>query len=141
MDRVEDQLAILQQHTSPLAEAYFGAANLDAVQARLAAASRAAGYPVSRQSDDEVTGVMRGVYGAYAEHHVTSASVRREVERLDAIAIEVMVEQVVAGARQYLGYLRDASKLPEPMERPAYVSVKDELPFPAMLGDVSRGRR
>ena len=52
----------MQLAPNDLSEAFFSRANLDSVQRRLIEAVKAkTGYTVDRQSDVELTGIMRGV--------------------------------------------------------------------------------
>lgn len=113
---------------SPLTEAYYAPANLDAVQRRLQRAIKAKGYAISRQSDVEVTGVMRGVFENYSTNDVSSDArvIRDEIKRLNQIVHEALVDQVMTGIEQYLGYVKDASTLPEPLSRGVNASIKGD---------------
>lgn len=108
--------------STPLTQAYFGQKNLDAIQTALLAAIQERGYAISRQSDTEVLGVMRGVYGTYSTRD--TADIAGEVKRLNGIALEVLIDQVLVGIEQYLGYLKDASSLPVPPPRGENASNK-----------------
>lgn len=123
---LRDAMRSLRQTDSPLAALFFDAANLDAVQGALVREVAAKGFTVSRQSDREVTLVMRSMYESFAREpsRPTNKALGAEVERLNAVVLEVLVEQVLAGAQQFLDYIRDASTLPEPIDRGVNPSIK-----------------
>ena len=114
--------------TTPLNHAYFGKANVDAVQRALIAAMRAKGHVIDRQSDNEVLGVMRGVFESYSTNADTADPkyIAPEIARINAIVHKVLVDQVTTGIQQYLGYIKDASTLPEPLSRGVNASSKGD---------------
>ena len=110
--------------TTPLTQAFLGAKNLDAVQRALIDAVSRRGHAIDRQSDTEVLGVMRGIYSTYSTKDL--ADIPGEVRRLDAIVLEVLVDQVMTGIEQYIGYIKDASSLPVPLPRGQNASSKGD---------------
>jgi hypothetical protein len=131
MARIADSMAILQLCRTPLSDAYFSESNLDVVQARLAKTVRdKTGFTIGRQSDVEVAGVMRGVFQAYSDND----GGRKEIMRLNSIALEILAEQVVAGVQGYVTYVRDASTMPEPMARGTFASIKGERTLEYKIG-------
>ena len=93
------------------------------MQRRLIEAVKAkTGYTVDRQSDVELTGIMRGVYEGFSNN--TGGA--KEIARLNAIVLDIVVDQVAAGIEGYLSYLKDASTIPEPLSRGTFASMKGE---------------
>lgn len=108
---------------SDMSSRFFSAANVDEIQRRVRDIVRQeTGYTVDRQSDDAVLTVMRYVYVQYSRNGATD--VDREVGRLNDVALAEIVPSVATGLVQYLAYLRDASRLPQPLPRPQQTSIK-----------------
>ena len=122
-DGLTGVLRSLNQPRTPLAEAFFRVENIDVIQNRLRATiQRQTGYAIDRQSDTHLTIIMRKVY---AEHASNSAQgLDAEVRRLNDVVLRVAVPMVASGVAAYLAYLKDASRLPEPLPRGIQTSVK-----------------
>ena len=113
----------MQLAPDDLSEAYFSKANVDDVQRRLIQRVKTAtGYTIDRQSDVEISGIMRGVYEGFSNN--TGGA--KEIARLNAIVLEIAGDQVIAGIDAYLSYLKDASTMPEPLSRGTFASMKGE---------------
>ena len=126
-----ESLAIMQLCPTPLSTAFFGQKNVDAIQKRLATiVFKKTGHKISRQSDAEVIGVMRGVYEGYSNNAGGSA----EITRLNDIVMEILVDQVVAGVQAYVTYVKDASTMPEPLARGTFASIKGERALEYRVG-------
>lgn len=107
--------------TSGVSELFFGANNIEVLQRRLRREiARLTGYGIDRQSEQQLLIVMRYVY-MQSSRHVGGAG---EVARLNELVLAEIVPQVGAGLAQYMGYLRDASTLPSPMDRGQATSIK-----------------
>lgn len=105
-----------------LGVAFFGPSNMAKIQAGLRdVILTKTGYLIGRQSDEEVGFIMRSVYLDHARH---GGLVAQELERLNAIVLSILVPMVATGISQYMGYLRDASRLPAPINRPQNLSIK-----------------
>lgn len=136
-NRLEDGLACvlrsLNQGTSPLLQAFFSIENVDVIQNKLRAAiQQKTGYAIDRQSDTDLTVIMRKVYAEHASN--VSENVATEVARLNDIVLGVVVPMVATGVAGYLAYLKDASRLPEPLPRGAQTSVKGTKTFELFRG-------
>ena len=124
--KVNTMLRGIREDPNPLNMAFFGTSNIDALQGRIVSViKQKTGMSIGRQSDDELLVVMRNVYmsaGALRR----SGSVGREVSRLNEQVLRIAVPNVGAGLAAYLGYVRDASRLPEPLARGEQTSIKGE---------------
>ena len=110
------------QHTD-LSFRFFGMANVDEIQRKLCNVIwRETGYTVDRQSDDAILAAMRHVYVRDARN--TGMDVGRELSRLNNIVLAEITPLVMSGLVQHLAYLRDASRLPQPLPRPQQTSIK-----------------
>lgn len=129
---LEDPLAAvfrsLNQPRTPLATAFFRLENVDVIQNRLRATiQQQAGHAIDRQSDTDLQVIMRKVYADHASNRAQDVAV--EVRRLNDLVLRVAVPMVASGVAAYLAYLRDASRLPEPLARGVHTSVKGSKSF------------
>lgn len=116
-------LASVHQCDNDLARLFLSSSNIATIQRRLKSIIlEKTGYMIGNQSDEQIGIVMRAMYTLHARHG--DANVAREVERLNAIVLSELVPMTGTGISQYLGYLRDASALPSPMDRAKNMSVK-----------------
>ncbi len=125
--KVNTMLRGIREDPNPLNTAFFGTKNIDHLQSRIISViKQKTGMTIGRQSDDELLVVMRNVYmsaGALRR----SGGVAREVSRLNEAVLRIAVPNVGAGLAAYLGYVRDASRLPEPLPRGEQTSIKGQL--------------
>jgi len=116
-------LRSLHQVPTPLIRAFFGAANVDALQAELARSIRQqTGYAIDRQDDAALVAVMTSKYIEQADFE--PRDVRAEVARLDTLVLREVVPAVASAMQQFKSYVRDASSLPTPLARSVQTSVK-----------------
>lgn len=139
--QLEDSLSAvmrsLNRARSPLLEAFFSVPNTDVIQNKLRAyIKNKTGYVIDRQSDTDLQIIMRKVYGEHASDPVnqTPDVVAREVSRLNDIVLGITGPMVASGVAGYLGYLRDASSLPEPLPRGIQTSIKGTKTFELFRG-------
>lgn len=130
--QLEDPLAgvfrSLNQPRTPLATAFFRVENRDVVQNRLRATiQQQTGHAIDQQSDADLQVIMRKVYADHASN--VAEDVAAEVRRLNDLVLRVVVPMVASGVAAYLAYLRDASRLPDPLPRGVHTSVKGTKTF------------
>lgn len=100
---------------------FFSRKNIDRVQALLRRRIKdSMGVSIDRQSDEQLQIVMRYVYMQSSANTGGEA----EVARLNGLVLAEIAPQVAAGLAQYAGYLRDASRLPEPIPRGEATSIR-----------------
>lgn len=108
---------------SDLSLAFLSCANVDRIQAALAQrAFDKTGQRIGRQSDAELKLIMQSIYDAFGDAYAKNA--KKEVRRLNEIVLEITLEQVVTGIESYLQYYKDASTLPEPLDRGEFATIK-----------------
>lgn len=116
-------LASVHQCESPLATQFFSAQNIAVIQGRLRQIIYdKTGYTIGRQSDEQLALVMRAMYLWHANHD--GADMRAELDRLNSIVLSEVVPMVGTGIAQHIGYIRDASELPVPLDRARNMSIK-----------------
>lgn len=132
-DTVTAVLRSLNQTRTPLVVAFFSVENVDVIQNRLRATiEKQTGYKIDRQSDEHLVVIMRKVYAEYATH--TSQDVAAEVRRLDDLVLSISVPMVAAGVAARLAYLKDASRLPDPLPRGTQTSIKGTKTYQLFRG-------
>lgn len=114
----------VREPATPLNVAFFGTANVDALQREIQVIiGEKLGVAIDRQSDEQLLIAMRSVYALYA---APSGDARRETQRLNGIVLGEVLPIIAGNVRQYLTYLKDASTLPEPIPRGLQTSVKGD---------------
>ena len=112
----------MHQCDTPLSRHFFSASNMSVIQNNLRIIVREkTGYTIGKQSEEQVALVMRGVFTLYAN---SGAPVEHEVRRLNALVLSQLAPMVGTGIAAYLGYVRDASQMHVPLERPKNMSQK-----------------
>ena len=106
------------QCASPLSEAFFSKENINNIQIHLKNRVRCkTGYTIDAQSEQDLLIIMRALYALHAQNPTTSAAISAEVQRLNELVLADIVPMAVSNLAAYLGYVRDASTLPEPLAR------------------------
>jgi hypothetical protein len=105
-----------------LSEVFFCAGNMQIIQNGI----RAGVYEMSNQkitippqNPDTIHTIMRSIYMQYGRHG--TSNIREEVARLNDKVLEYAVPNTFNTAVSQLKYMRDASTLVSPMERPIQV--------------------
>lgn len=116
--------------------AFFDITNVDIIQNKLRAIIlQRTRYVIDRQSDTDLQVIMRKVFAEHASHLESGpVTLREEVMRLNEIVLGIVVPMVASGVTGYLNYLRDASKLPEPLPRGTQTSIKGSKTFELFRG-------
>jgi hypothetical protein len=122
LDFTDSLVMSMHQCESPLAKAFFSATNMNVIQSNLRIIVREkTGYLIGRQDDEQVALIMRSVFILHAN---TGARIEEEVRRLNAHVLSQVAPMVGTGIAGYLGYVRDASQMHVPLERPKNMSLK-----------------
>lgn len=120
---VDNVLRSIHQAPNPLNTAFFSRANVDAIQRDIQASVQAkSGYKIDRQSDEQLLIIMRSIYVNNAD--AGTAEPRQHLRYLNSLVVAECLPIVASNLKQYLFYLRDASRLPEPLERAKHTSMK-----------------
>lgn len=113
------------QCASPLSAAFFSKENLNTVQITMRDRVRCkTGYTIARQPDATLLVIMRALYALHAQNPTTREDVAKEVQRLNEIVLQDIVPMAAGNLASYLGYIRDASALPNPIARGVNTSRK-----------------
>jgi hypothetical protein len=122
--RVAEQMQYRHEAT-PLNTVFFSEANLDALQAEIAAAvfqmSGTNRYVIGPQSDADLKTVMRSYYLQYAQNDPTR--VAEELTLLNNRVIGWCANNILVEIEAYKYYRRDIEDFPAPIERPVMTNI------------------
>lgn len=95
---------------------FFSQRNVDALQhgIRYKVFSRSAKV-IDNQSERELRVIMRSIYLQYSRNLQTN--IVEQVRDLNSKVLDYIVPKIIIEVKQYDTYIRDASALPEPMDR------------------------
>jgi hypothetical protein len=77
---------------------------------------------IGRQKDDELKIVMRSIYFQYGKNR--SDNIKEQVLDLNTRGIAWCVPEIVSNIKQSQRYIEDISRMPVPLERSVYPSIK-----------------
>lgn len=111
------------QQDSVLSYLFFSNVNMDIIQNRIRYEvwmQSGKKYVIDKQSPIELEIVMRSIYLQYAEN--LNCKYREQVNKLNDLTINFCVPSILAEVQQYLGYLDDVQKMPNPLPLPQNLS-------------------
>ena len=80
---------------------------------------------VSEQSSNDLYIIMRSIMLQFANFRTDVENIAEEIRRLNGKVIEYAVENVSSNVQQHAGYIDKLSKLPVPLDAPAYLNKKN----------------
>ena len=80
---------------------------------------------VSEQSSNDLYIIMRSIMLQFANFMTGIDNIGEEIRRLNGKVIEYAVENVSSNVQQHAGYIDKLSKLPVPLDAPAYLNKKN----------------
>ena len=121
----------LDQCLTPLTSAFFSRENINAIQIQLRDKVKCvSGLSIDRQDDNTLLIIMRSIYAIHTQNTNSSTpAVQAEVVRLNALVLLEIVPMALSNLAAYLGYVRDASTLPVPIDRGINTSRKGTASF------------
>jgi len=120
----EASVRVVHQEANPLNRAFFSRQNVGRIQATLRDTIRAkTGFTIDRQSSDDIAVIMQNQYLLWAGNLQGANDVIAQVNFMNQKVLEILLPMVASGVKQYMAYLRDASTLPTPIDRPENVSI------------------
>ena len=113
------------QETSQLNQLYFSRKNLDLIQDMIrykVYIKSNKKYIISKQSNREVQIVMRSIYLQQSTNLPTN--IKEQIIYLNNLVVDWSVEKIIPEVEQYIGYIRDISYYPNPIDLPKNMSQK-----------------
>ena len=108
-----------------VSETFFSKENIDILQEGIINSvynTSQGKYKIGRQSDQELTIIMRSIYFQYGKNN--NFNVIEQVRELNRIVINWCVDEIITNINQYMNYKTNISTLPMPMERAQLPSQK-----------------
>lgn len=108
-----------------VSDVYFSAANLEALQQGiryLVYVKSGQRHVIGRQSDTELSIVMRSIYLQYGRN--SPIDILGQVRALNRMVLDDVVPRILMELNQYETYRADITQLPQPMERSQNMSAK-----------------
>ena len=79
-------------------------------------------YPIGKQSEQELTIVMRSIYLQYSKN--LNFNINQQILELNTLVIRWCVDEIMSNIKQYVNYRKNVSTLPMPLERAQLPSQK-----------------
>ena len=73
---------------------------------------------ISEQSANELYVVMRSIMLQFANFRTDIDNIGNEIKRLNQKVLVYCIQNISSNVKQHMGYVKDLSRLPEPMDRP-----------------------
>ena len=111
------------QAPSALAMLFFSKANLDRIQTELRYQvwlQSGKKYVIDKQSDIELEVIMRSIYLQFSLNQ--DKDFKEQITYLNKLVLDYCVPNVLSEVEQYLGYLDNVQKLPNPLPLPENLS-------------------
>jgi hypothetical protein len=113
------------QETSQLNQLFFSRKNLDLIQDmmryRVYMKSNKK-YIIGKQSNTEIQIVMRSIYLQQSTNLPTN--IKEQIIYLNNLVVDWCVEKIIPEVEQHIGYIRDISYYPNPIDLPKNMSQK-----------------
>lgn len=113
------------QETSHLNQLYFSRKNLDLIQDMIrykVYIKSNKKYIIGKQSNREIQIVMRSIYLQQSINLPTN--MKEQIIYLNNLVAEWCVEKIIPEVEQYIGYIKDISYYPNPIDLPKNMSQK-----------------
>lgn len=86
---------------------------------------------ISNQDETELQVIMRSIYLQYGKN--APVNIDGQVNDLNKLVVNECVPDIITNLKQYLGYIADIQRLPNPLDHPSYVSSKGEKTFSLLV--------
>jgi len=113
-------------HTHLLSTTFYSKENMDLINKgiTLAVFKVSKGeYYIGKQSDKHLMIAMRAIYHEHARH--LPYNIKGQIKELNMQVIKSAVPGIITNLSQYIGYVKDASSIPDPIGRPLNVNNLD----------------
>uniref|UniRef100_A0A6C0J0C0 Minor capsid protein P8 central region domain-containing protein n=1 Tax=viral metagenome TaxID=1070528 RepID=A0A6C0J0C0_9ZZZZ len=115
--------SIISTDGNKLSSNYFSKKNIDLIQNQLIKkVFIETDYKIKRQSDTELKIIMRSVYLQYSKN--IEKNIDKQILELNNLVYTYALPNIVSNLKQFLGYSKDISTLPIPLNLPENLSIK-----------------
>jgi hypothetical protein len=123
----------VHQCESRLVSAFFSPENVETVQQSIRHRFyTVSGYSIDRQKPEDLISIMRSVFITNSRN--LPDNIAEQVSSMNQKVVDICLPMIARGVEQFMGYIKDASSLPEPIPRGTATSVKGLLPSEIRYG-------
>lgn len=132
------------QEATPLSNAYFSRTNMDIMQQLIKQAvyqkcqmdndpilTNHKPIHIANQDETNLKVIMRSIYLQYAKNAPTD--IDGQIKQLNNLVLNECVPDIITNLKQYLGYVADIQRLPNPLDHPSYISSKGEKTYSLLI--------
>lgn len=132
------------QEATPLSSVYFSRTNIDILQQLIKQEvyrkcesdtdpilTNHKPVLIANQDETNLKIIMRSIYLQYAKNVPTD--IDNQVKELNNLVLNECIPDIITNLKQYLGYITDIQRLPNPMDHPSYVSSKGEKTYSLLI--------
>ena len=115
--------SIISSKDNKLPNMFFSKKNIDLIQINInKQVFNEIRYKIKRQSDRELKLIMRSLYLQYGKHIKTN--INQQILDLNNLVYKYAVPNIISNLQQFIGYSKDISSIPLPLNLPKNVSIK-----------------
>ena len=123
----EEYARLHNKYETDLSKIFFHSQNVEYIQKELQRHLLKSGYKTKLQKANLIESYMFNIF----ELHVNSvnSNIKKEIQKLNSVVIKKMTDVMIHEIKQYIGYVKDASELPVPLDQPRHFSTKQSLEY------------
>lgn len=106
---------------------YFSDDNVNNLKYTLQRSLNSIGYNTKLQCNNNIISYMNNIYEIYA--NPLTQNIRQEIDMLNKRVLDKMTDVMVTEIKQYIGYIKDASSLPEPISHPVHITTRNSIEY------------
>lgn len=76
---------------------------------------------IGKQDTTSLKIIMKSIYLQYGKN--LNQDINNQINELNTLVLDYSIPNILSNIEMYLTYKKDVSKLPEPIERPTYISI------------------
>ena len=116
-----EALKTILTSTDKLQQIFFSEQNVKIVQNNIRKiVYKKSGHVIQNQSYDNLYIIMRSIYLQYSKH--INTNINPQIKELNQLVYNYSIPNILSNIEQYLGYKKQISTLPVPLQHPKYLS-------------------
>lgn len=119
------------KHETDFSRYYFSDQNITMLQTNLQNTMSSKGYKTKRQCYNAVLSYMMNVYEIYA--NPKAVDLQKETNKINTIVLDKMTNILITEIKQHIGYIKDASTLPVPIDHPTHMTARTQLEYDSLI--------
>tara|TARA_Y100000816_G_C26095376_1_gene579538 strand:+ start:360 stop:749 length:390 start_codon:yes stop_codon:yes gene_type:complete len=123
----EEYSRLHNKHETEFSKYFFSDTNIKALSVNLQFLLAKAGYKTKPQCDYNILSYMMNIYEIYA--NPLNSDYEKEKNKLNDMILDKMYYVMITEIKQYLGYIKDASVLPDPIDHPTHMTSKKSIEY------------